>query len=40
MDNSNLSIAEAYFTAMAARNISDLEKYLHPEVKLIAPLAE
>ena len=40
MNNSNLSIAEAYFTAMAAKNVSGLEKYLHPEVKLIAPLAE
>lgn len=36
-----MSIAEAYFAAMAARNISYLyNKYLHLELKLIAPLAE
>ncbi len=40
MSNSNLSIAEAYYTAMAEKNVSAMEKYLHPDVKLIAPLAE
>lgn len=40
MDSSNLSIAEAYYAAMATKNISTLEKYLHPDVKLIAPLAD
>lgn len=40
MNSSNLSIAEAYYAAMAAKNVSSIEKYLHPDVKLIAPLAD
>ncbi|OGT38237.1 MAG: hypothetical protein A3F11_04310 [Gammaproteobacteria bacterium RIFCSPHIGHO2_12_FULL_37_14] len=40
MNNFNLSIAEDYYTAMAAKNVSAMEKYLHPDVELIAPLAD
>jgi hypothetical protein len=40
MNSSNLPIAEAYYAAMAAKNVSAMEKYLHPDVKLIAPLAD
>ena len=38
--NSNLSIAEAYYAPMAEKNASLMGNYLHPDVKLIAPLAE
>jgi len=39
MEHDILSIAEAYYTAMVAKDIGGLEKYLHPNVQLIAPLA-
>jgi len=38
--NNNIAIAEAYYTAMAEKNIAGMEKYLHPDVRLISPLAE
>ena len=40
MNNKNMSIAKAYYTAMAAKNISDLEKYLHPDAQLIGPFVQ
>ena len=35
-----MDIAVAYYTAMAAKNITGMEKYLHTDVLLITPLAE
>ena len=40
MSTNNLDIAVAYYTAMAEKNIPELEKRLHPDVKFIGPLAE
>ena len=40
MNNTNLSIAESYYSEMSAKNIEGMEKYLHPNVSLIAPLAQ
>ncbi|HSW93003.1 MAG TPA: nuclear transport factor 2 family protein [Gammaproteobacteria bacterium] len=40
MNNFILSIAEAYYATLAEKNVSAIEKYLHPDVKLVSPLAE
>lgn len=40
MNNSPLSIAEAYYTAMSEKNLAGLEKYLHPDVQFTTPLGE
>jgi hypothetical protein len=34
-----LSIGEAYYTAVGKKNVVEIEKYLHPDVNLIGPLA-
>jgi len=39
MHKNNVEIAEAYYTAMAEKNLEGLEKYLHPDVQLITPFA-
>lgn len=39
MNNTTHEIALNYYTAMSNKNISDLEKYLHPDVQFLAPLA-
>ena len=33
----NVNIAEVYYTAIAAKNITPVEKYLHNNVQLIGP---
>ena len=33
-------IAQSYYVAMGNKNAQDLEKYLHPDIQLITPLAE
>lgn len=38
--NKNVEIAEAYYTAMGKKNIAEMEKYLHPNVRIIGPLGE
>lgn len=38
--NKNVAIAEAYYTAMAEKNLPEIEKYLHPAVRIIGPLGE
>lgn len=38
--NKNVAIAEAYYTAMGKKNIADMEKYLHPNVRAVGPLGE
>ncbi len=40
MNEKNIEIAKTFYTAMAAKNVADMEKYLHPEVQFIGPLAK
>lgn len=40
MSEKNLATAVAYYEAMNNKDMSTIEKYLHPEVRLISPLAE
>lgn len=40
MSHSNLSIAKAYYSAMAKKNIAEMEKYLHPDVEILSPLGK
>ena len=37
MSEKNLATAVAYYQAMNNKDLSALEKYLHPEVRLIGP---
>ncbi|MBS0652886.1 MAG: nuclear transport factor 2 family protein [Verrucomicrobia bacterium] len=39
MPTDPLSIGEAYYTAVGRKNVAEIEKYLHPDVSLIGPLA-
>jgi ketosteroid isomerase-like protein len=34
----NLAIAEAYYTAWGEKDISQMEKFLHPDAQLVTPL--
>ena len=38
MNKNNVAIAEAYYTAMAEKNITEMGKYLHSNVQLTGPL--
>lgn len=40
MSQTNVEIAESYYRAMEEKNMVQLEKYLHPDVTFIGPLAE
>lgn len=40
MSNNNLTTAVAYYRAMNSKDLSFIEKSLHPEVRLISPLAD
>ena len=40
MSEKNVASAVAYYKAMNDKNIAGMEKYLHPEVQFIGPLAE
>ncbi len=40
MSEKNIAIAITYYQAMNNKDLSTLEKYLHPEVRLIGPLAD
>jgi ketosteroid isomerase-like protein len=40
MSNTTLSIVTAYYAAMSQKNLDGMERYLHPDVQFIAPLAE
>lgn len=40
MNTNNVAIAEAYYTAMKARNIEGMGQYLHPDVTFMGPLAK
>jgi hypothetical protein len=39
-NDTHLTIAQAYYAAMAEKNSSDIERYLHPEVRLVGPYGE
>lgn len=36
----NLAIAEGYYKAMGEKNMERIEKYLHPKVEFIGPVAK
>ncbi len=36
----NLAIATAYYTAVGEKRIADIEKYLHPDVQFLGPIAK
>lgn len=38
-NENNLALAEAYYTAMAEKDLVSLEKYLHPDVEFVGPIA-
>ena len=40
MSEKNIASAVAYYQAINNKDISVMEKYLHPEVHLIGPLAD
>ena len=40
MTRNNAAIAEAYYTAWGKKNIADMEKFLHPDVRVKGPLDE
>ena len=40
MNDNNISIAEAYYKALAAKDLNTAGNYLHPDVKFIAPMGE
>lgn len=40
MNENNVALAEAYYTAMRDQDISGVEKYLHPDVHFVGPLGE
>lgn len=33
-----IAIAEAYYQAISKKDVAQVEKYLHPDIKLLAPL--
>ena len=39
-NHNNISIAQAYYKAMAEKNNAEVEKYLHPDVCVISPFGE
>jgi hypothetical protein len=40
MSEKNIAAAVTYYQAMNRKDLSVIEKYLHPEVRLISPLAD
>jgi ketosteroid isomerase-like protein len=40
MNQNNVSIAENYYTTVGEKNIAALEKFLHPDVEFVGPLAK
>lgn len=40
MTEKNIAIAVAYYQAMGNKDLSIMERYLHPEVRLIGPMAD
>jgi hypothetical protein len=40
MSENNLSTANAYYQALAEKNIAEAEKHLHPDVQCIGPIVK
>lgn len=40
MVSENISLVEAYYRAIAAKQIDEIEQYLHAEVRLTSPLVD
>lgn len=40
MSTNHIAIGEAYYTAMGAKDITSLVKYIHPEIKFVGPFGE
>jgi hypothetical protein len=40
MNQNNVAIAKAFYTAFGEKNVADMEKYLHPDIQLITPLSK
>ncbi|MBS0271792.1 MAG: nuclear transport factor 2 family protein [Proteobacteria bacterium] len=40
MSQTRAAIAQAFYTAMSEKNVKAMEKYLHPDIQFIAPLAK
>ena len=40
MSEKNIASAVAYYQAMGNKDLSAIEKYLHPDVRLISPMAD
>lgn len=40
MNQNNVAIAKAFYTAMSEKNIGTMEKYVHPDIQFTAPLAK
>lgn len=40
MNQNNVTIAKAFYTAFGEKNVEIMEKYLHPDVHLITPLSK
>jgi hypothetical protein len=40
MNTNNIAIAEAYYAAYSKKNVTEMGKYLHPDVQLISPFGK
>ena len=40
MSEKNIALAVAYYQAMGNKNLATIEKLLHPDVRLISPMAQ
>jgi ketosteroid isomerase-like protein len=40
MNQNNVAIAKAFYTAMSEKDVKAIEKYVHPDVQFSAPLAK
>ena len=40
MTQTNMAIAKTFYTAFREKNIEAMEKYVHPDIQFIAPLAK
>lgn len=40
MNQDNVALAKAFYTAFGEKNIGSIEKFLHPDVQLITPLSK
>ena len=38
MHNNSASLAKAYYTAIARKDVKSIEQYLHPDVVLVGPM--